>query len=281
MEIFASHDGTMLAFHTIGHGPTLICVPGGPGRASSYLGDLGGLALHRTLVLLDTRGTGDSETPTDMSTCRVDRVVDDVEALRLHLGLDRIDLLGHSAGGGVALLYAARFPHRLDHLVLANPSLHAIGLVSDTDAESVIAQRSAEPWFTEALSAYRAMGAAETFAEAQQHRLAFEPLMYGRWDEAARSHAAADTEQRSIAVADMFYGDYQPDTPNLQRCLAELTAPVLVLAGEVDLWPTAAAAQQAARLFRRGQFAAQPGSGHYPWLDDPMTFATAIEAFLH
>ena len=59
MGRFRSYDGTELAYHVQGRGPLLVCLPGGPGRSSAYLGDLGGLSAHRTLVLLDTRGTGD------------------------------------------------------------------------------------------------------------------------------------------------------------------------------------------------------------------------------
>lgn len=62
---------------------------------------------------LDLRGTGDSGVPEDPSTYRCDHLVDDVEALREHLGLDRIDVLAHSAGADLALLYAARHPDRL------------------------------------------------------------------------------------------------------------------------------------------------------------------------
>jgi pimeloyl-ACP methyl ester carboxylesterase len=57
---FASYDGTMLAGHERGAGPHLVCLPGGPGRSSAYLGDLGGLAYRRRLILLDNRGTGRS-----------------------------------------------------------------------------------------------------------------------------------------------------------------------------------------------------------------------------
>lgn len=78
-------------------------------QASAYLGDLGGLptAAGRSLVLLDLRGTGQSETPADPSSYRVDRQVDDVETLRTHLGPERIDVLAHSASGDLALLHAA------------------------------------------------------------------------------------------------------------------------------------------------------------------------------
>jgi hypothetical protein len=42
-------------------------------RASTYLGDLGGLSRQRQLVMLDLRGTGDSGTPVDAATYRCDR----------------------------------------------------------------------------------------------------------------------------------------------------------------------------------------------------------------
>ena len=42
MAHFTSYDGAKLAFHRTGSGPPLVCLPGGPGRAPGYLGDLGG-----------------------------------------------------------------------------------------------------------------------------------------------------------------------------------------------------------------------------------------------
>ncbi|MDY0816425.1 alpha/beta hydrolase [Kitasatospora purpeofusca] len=280
METFTSYDGTELAFRTVGDGPPLLVLPGGPGRAAAYLGDLGGLTATRTLILPDTRGTGASAAPADPGTFRVDRLVDDVEALRRHLGLERVDLLGHSAGGGLALLYAAAHPDRLTRLVLAAPSLAAIGAASDLGAEQVIAARAAEPWYAEAQAAYRRVKSARSFAEAAPHRPAFEPLMYGRWDAAARAHAAADPAQRSLVVSEHYYAGYTPDTGRLRQQLAALPCPVLLLAGELDLWPTAASARAAAPLFPDVTLAVQPGSGHYPWLDDPAAFTATVEGFL-
>ena len=51
-----------------------------------------------------------------------------VEALRAHLSLDRMDLLGHSAAGDLATLYAAAFPQRVAHLILLTPGLDAVGV---------------------------------------------------------------------------------------------------------------------------------------------------------
>jgi pimeloyl-ACP methyl ester carboxylesterase len=121
-----------------------------------YLGELGGLSDHRTLILLDNRGTGASSVPQDPATYRVDRLVQDLEALRGHLGLDRMDLLGHSASGGICLLYAAEHRHRLDRLVLVDPSLRVVGISSDLGVDDVLARRAHEPWYAEAVAALHA-----------------------------------------------------------------------------------------------------------------------------
>jgi pimeloyl-ACP methyl ester carboxylesterase len=86
MSRFASYDGTEIEFRTLGHGRPLVCLPGGPGRASEYLGDLGRLDGSRQLILPDTRGTGASADAADPGTYRCDRLVQDVEALRMARG---------------------------------------------------------------------------------------------------------------------------------------------------------------------------------------------------
>lgn len=278
MQTFPSYDGTQLAYRKVGTGDPLVVLAGGPGRASSYLGTLGHLDRHRTLILLDTRGTGASQLPADLSTARVDRLVADVEALRVHLGLETIDLLGHSAGGSLAMLYAAAHPDRVSRLALITSSLLAVGLQSDVGVEDVLAARSNEPWYGTALTAYRGMVAAETFAEAAQYREAFEPLMYGVWDEAARAHSAADPAERSLPVSEHYYAGYAP-APDILERLGRVAAPVLLLAGSIDLWPTARGLGQMLEVFPEARLHVQEGAGHYPWLDDAEGFTRAVSEF--
>jgi pimeloyl-ACP methyl ester carboxylesterase len=98
VETFTAADGTRLAEHESGSGRRIVCIPGGPMMDPAHLGDLGGLPTRRTLVRLDLRGTGESAAPADPASYRCDRQADDVEALRVALGRERIVLCGHWAG---------------------------------------------------------------------------------------------------------------------------------------------------------------------------------------
>src|SRR6185436_17688591 len=100
------------AWHEAGSGPPLLCHPGGPGFSSAYFDGLPDLAAQRTLLLLDPRGTGGSDRPADPTAYDLGDYAGDIEALRAHLGLERIDLLGHSHGGFVAMACAAAHPDR-------------------------------------------------------------------------------------------------------------------------------------------------------------------------
>lgn len=278
MAQFTSYDGTKLAFRRAGTGPPLVCVPGGPGRTPDYLGDLGGLGRSRELILPDTRGTGESAVPADPATYRCDRLARDVEALRAELGLERIDLLGHSAGGNVALRYAAAYPERIDHLVLLSPGPQPLGLdFTDAQQQAAMRRRSAEPWYQEAQAAIRAAGAGDDSA---QTRLRYMPFFYGRWDDTARAHALVGFSERARAVQAGFYGHGAFDPPATRAGLAQVTAPVMVYAGEVEIGPTAELAAEAAGLFPGWELTVQPGAGHYPWLDDPAWFTARLLAFL-
>ncbi|MFJ3173638.1 alpha/beta fold hydrolase [Streptomyces roseus] len=283
MPIFTSHDGTELAYHVKGEGEPLVCLPGGAMRASAYLGDLGGLTAGRRLVLLDLRGTGDSQVPADESTYRVDRQVADVEALRLHLGLEHMDVLAHSAAGNLALLYAAAHPARLRRLALVTPTCWAVGLDSTPEQrlEVVRGRAGGEPYDT-AIAAYErildVLAAGGTPAPADWTRAM--PLAYGRWDEGVRAHIDASGREKNAAAGVAYAGPGAFDPPATRAALRRLTGEVLVLAGELDSYPTAALTAELAGLFPRGTADVQPGGAHFPWLDDPRWFAARVERFL-
>ena len=278
MPYFESYDGTRLGYRVLGEGPPLICLPGGPGRSGDYFGDLGGLSASRQLVVPDTRGTGESADAADPSSYRCDRLVADVEALRAQLGIDRMDLLGHSAAGNLATLYAAAHPRQVARLILLTPGLTALGADESEEIwRAALERRSAEPWYADALAA---LDKAEAGDQTIDNRRAYMPFFYGRWDDAARAHVGIGVSERARAVMANFRADGVFDPPATRAAISRLTAPVLLYGGELDADPAPGTLDAAALLFRDAAVSIQPGAAHFPWLDDPDVFAAAITAFL-
>ena len=277
---FASHDGTRLAYTEVGSGPRLVCLPGGPGRASAYLEDLGGLSEERTLVLLDARATGHSEVPADPSTLRYDRLAEDVEALRAHLGEDGpVDVLGHSAGCIVAQAYAAAHPDRLGSLVLVTPSDRLQG-GARADVPVIRSSRSGEPWYADAAEAAAALPDAPPSSRQTLQR-AMRPFTYGRWDERTQAHAAsADRQMNRRAELGFGAGGEEVDVAAMLAALGRLEVPVLVVGGERDAATGVDAVHAVAACFPQAQTAVVPGAGHFPWVDEPETFRGVVTGFL-
>ncbi|WP_406404625.1 alpha/beta hydrolase [Streptomyces sp. NBC_00879] len=278
MPTFCAPDGTELAYHVSGDGAPVVCLPGGPMQASVYLGDLGGLSAHRQLIMLDLRGTGRSATPEDTASYRCDHQVDDVDALRKHLGLEKMDLLGHSGGANLAALYVQRHPERVSKLALITPGPMAVGVAVSGDVRRETAQlHKDEPWFPAAFAALEGIVAGKATDASWQ---AIAPFAYGRWDEEAQAHQAAEAGQKNMEAAAAFSAEGAYDPEATRAALARFEAPVLLLAGEGDLNSPPPAMAEFAGLFPNAELVVQPGAGHFPWLHDPDRFVATTAAFL-
>lgn len=111
-------DGVRLFFETRGDGPGAVAIPNG----IPLLEDFAPLAEGRTLVCYDPRSRGRSDAAGDGSQpAGIERDVLDLEAVRRHLGVEKIAVLGHSYAGVMAVLYAMRFPGHADRVVQLAP----------------------------------------------------------------------------------------------------------------------------------------------------------------
>ena len=278
MTTFAAADGTTLAYRRTGSGDPVVLLPGGPMRSAAYLGDLGGFSARRSLALLDLRGTGESRSPADPATYRCDQQVDDVEALRRHLGLERLDLTAHSAGAALALLYAARHPDRVGRLALVGPSPRVVGVtIADADRRATAELRRDERWFPDAFAALERIWSGEM---TDANWAAITPFNHGRWDDEARALVAGDADERNHDAAARYYSAGAFDAVTVRAALAGLRAPVLLLSGEYDVGLPPNRAAEYAALFPHAELAVQPCAGHYPWLDDPDAFTATLARFL-
>ncbi|MGP4065768.1 alpha/beta fold hydrolase [Oceanobacillus sp. M65] len=100
---------------------------GGPGYWSKsfqhFARDL--LEENLQMIYLDQRGCGRSE-HSPIQDYSLKRVVEDIEALRIHLGIEEWWIIGHSFGGILAVNYASKFPNRMKGMILSNVTLHML-----------------------------------------------------------------------------------------------------------------------------------------------------------
>lgn len=277
MDVTA-RDGTRLAVAVRGSGPRLVCVPGGPGRAAVYLEDLGGLDATRELHLLDSRGSGSSELPSDRGSLEFRRLADDVEDVRLALGEEPADVLGHSAGCPVSLVHAARYPDAVRRLVLVTPSGRVFGWDAE-DLDDIRAKRSGEPWWADAAEAAAAYPDANPRLRAELDRM-LRPLWYGRWDARTQAHAASADEQVSLRAAAGYPPGPDYDPAAALESLRGIKARVLVVVGALDAMTGTAVADRFVDALPDATAAVIDGAGHFPWVDQPEAFRDAVETFL-
>lgn len=111
--------GIEIFVEAFGSGPdTLILVHGTPASMYSLAPDFAQLGERFTVVAYDQRGGGRSTPVTDPSELGWERHVEDLEALRRHFGLARLNLIGISWGSALVALYADRHPDNVGRLIL-------------------------------------------------------------------------------------------------------------------------------------------------------------------
>jgi len=91
---------------------------------------------HLQLVFMDHRGFAPSPGPVDTSEFELEKLVDDVECLRQHLGLERVAVIGHSGQAYMALEYGKKYPENTSHVVM-------IGIAPDLgEASAELAEKN-------------------------------------------------------------------------------------------------------------------------------------------
>ena len=277
MPRYESSDGFALHYDDVRAGAAfpVILLAGGAARHPGYLGDLAGLSDRHRLIVPHLRGVGQSTAPSSAERGSWWSQADDLEHLRIHLGLERVVLVAHSAGTRLAIAYAAQFPHYVAALALITPP--AAYLVDEpTDADTLIAKRRGHSDFDAALLALHAgpqTSADDAFNAWQQNSAA---VGYANWGETARAHATIGRWSQPAATA--YFSVAPPH--DLATRLGEMTAPVLVIAGTEDCLVGLAPVRALARVFPSGASATIEECGHYPWVEQPAAFRQVIDPFL-
>jgi pimeloyl-ACP methyl ester carboxylesterase len=278
---FAKEDGSTLSYEVLGSDDapaTLVCHPGGPGLSAAYFGDLCELgSAELRVILFNPRGTGDSSSPPD-GRYELEDYAADLEALRGHLGLERIDLLGHSHGGFVAMIYALSYPECLGRLALVCTAPRFSTELRE-EADAAFAAHRDQPWFEDAREAQRRRQAWEFSAReeaaalyAREARLWF--AHHGRGTKAFLDEFA---RQRPDLDALRYFNDRLAGSYDLRPRLGEIEAPTLIVNGERDFFGPRISAQELA-VIPHSRVALIPDAGHFVFAEAPERFRAELRS---
>ena len=255
--------------------PPAMIIHGGPGSDhSGFKPTMSRLASRLQLIYFDHRGQGRSGAA-DPGTYVLDENVEDMEALRRHLGLGPVVSIGTSYGGMVAMAHAARYPDSVSHLVLIVTAAHG-GFIRR--AQQIIADRGT-PEQQEVCSRLWA-GA---FADPEEMRRYYEimgPLYAVRHDPAG----AQAGRQRTIYTPEPLNRAFGPGGFlrhfDLRPELGRITAPTLILAGRHDWICPPEFSEEIHRLIPGSDLRLFEHSSHSIRVDEPDAMLDAILGFI-
>jgi len=274
-----ARDGFDLYYTVVGSdGPYAIILSGGPGeevRSMQAVADE--LSKRFRCVMLEQRGTGRSRLSRyDASTINLNAYIEDIEALRKHLQVDKLTLVGNSWGMMLALAYGGTYadhvwavvtigsgPVTSDYLAVFSENMKA--RLCPPDAEAV-----------------------EHWSEPSRRAADFERAEFER----VRATAPAYFYDRKAALryaAELRQGDFNPHVVpafvkaepafDLRPKLKAITAPVLLVQGRQDL-AGEANIYEAHLLIKNSVLKFINKCGHMPWLEQPEQTWKIVNEFL-
>ncbi len=262
----------------------LVIVHGGPGGNVWNFERTIGPELERfsTVVYYEQRGSGRSAPPASKDDYSVPLLVSDLDALRRHLGVERMALLGFSFGGELALEYALAHPEGVDRLLLQAPSvgpaerqdliqLHGFESITTGELNAVVRALLREPGPPgERLE--KVWGRVDS---ATVDRFLFEdPAL-------ARRNRAMWKESGLRNTGDMHRALLRNRNPEPLALRARaVTAPVLVLVGLHDRNVGVDPARDLVRALPDARLVLFERSAHFPDMEEPGKYAAAVRDFL-
>lgn len=270
----AQLNDTELFYERIGQGPPMLVMHGGLGLDHGYFRPwLDKLGDAVELIYYDHRGNGRSARPTTLEGVSHQTWAADAEALRAHLGLDRILVFGHSYGGMVAQEYALRFGEHLAGLILCStapafdymPLIQANAAARGTpDAVAALGEAFGRPMMDD--NDWRSIWLRLMPIYFKHH----EPQIGQAMDEATAYSAAAWNHANTHCLLQF----------NSLHRLKEITVPTLVVGGADD-WITPP--EQSRRIHAglpNAEVAIFEDSGHFPFIEEPDEFVATVRGWI-
>jgi pimeloyl-ACP methyl ester carboxylesterase len=272
-------DGQRVFCVSIGSGPEVLLVT----IACWLAGDVDALADGRRVVLVDPRGRGRSDSPSDAEPFSVDVLVDDLDAVRKAVAADRVSVFGWSGSGAVAARYAMDYADRVERVLTVGWLPPRRTRTSEADLvearRRITSRRGTErAMFVDQLRT-DGVDVSDPARFAREEAMAIaatqvpDPRVFDRM-ESAPWIEPNEQGSRWIAISQRLA------QAEARRVSGQLNAPTLVMYGDEDRFPMSDArdwrwSMPDARLL------VLHGVGHYPWLEQPESFFADANAFLN
>jgi proline iminopeptidase len=276
--------GAELYAREIGQGPAIIVLHGGPDFDHTYLlPELDRLADHYHLIYYDQRGRGRSADHVQPEDVTLASDLDDLDKVRQHFHLDSVVLLGHSWGTVLALEYALRNPRRVSRMILMNP-----GPASTDDYKQLrsdwLEKRPADMEQRKIISATPAYQQGDPAAVTAYYRIHFKPAFadpqnYEKFMTRLSASFTKDGVVKARAVeARLMTETWSKPDYNLLPKLKTLTIPTLIISGDHEFIP-AAAADHIAQSLPNARLVTLKDCGHFTYMECPAAVRENIDGF--
>ncbi|AKG92007.1 putative hydrolases or acyltransferases {alpha/beta hydrolase superfamily} [Geoglobus ahangari] len=252
---FFDSDGLKLRYFEAGNGRPLILVHGLGGSLEAWSEQYDELSRRFNVVALDLRGFGMSDVPESVSIGDFAR---DVSNLMEHLGIQKASILGHSMGGLVCMEFYARYPEKVESLILAN-TFHRLPESMREEFEKRLEILESSPDMSQ-IAAF--ISQISLYQNRPEHRELVETIIRKN-----------DKRIYTLATAEIFRADYEDLLPRIE-------VPVLVIVAEHDATTPPAFGEAIHRLVPNSVLKRVSSSAHLSMLENPEEFNRAVVEFL-
>ena len=274
-EMITRINNTELYYYTQGTGMPLMLMHGGMGLDHTCFRPwLDPLAERMQLIYYDHRGNGRSARLTDFTGIDHTTWADDADKLRMHLGHDKIVLLGHSCGGFVAMEYALRYGKHLAGLILCctTPAMDYPNIMMANAQRRSMPEQL--PFVIKAFT--------EPFTSDKEMQTLYEKIFFLYFKSYEPQLAARITEaiQYNHHAFNYCVSTWFSAFSSLNR-LGRITVPTLVIGGREDwIMPPAQGAERLHAALPHTKLVIFENSGHMPFIEEHALFIETVAGWI-
>ena len=252
----------------------LLCINGGLHFGHDGLWPaLAPLSVNRQLIFFDQRGRGKSQQPPGPRTARIEHDAGDAPAIREALGIDRWNVLGHSWGGGIAMLSASQDQDAIDRLVLVD----AVG--PNSEWLSRLHSAAIERLAGEKRKALEDLDPKALHRDDIEAHAAYTSALYPAWFSDREFGAIFSSPKPNSPTGAAVAARLRREGYDWTDRIASIRIPTLILHGDHDLLDVSVA-ESIHRLIQGSELAIIAHAGHMPFWEAPEEFFARVETFL-